>query len=308
MAYCSLEKKDNYKEYKSCFDKDTLMHIANNWNRFNDNKIKYNENMKPKQLWNLIDKKFKDEGLCNDEICWAEKLKMMNDKTIKESLLPEKPQEWDINPRTWLSNYDIDNVMSQYEKAKEYEGFKFLGVYPVDFRSTEYTGTCLYKEICALDIKNLHDNGIKHIGMIINLDKHDEPGSHWVALFTCIDPIQNYFGTYYYDSNGMEPPQSVKNFMIDMEKQARSVFGIPNGKFKLEYNKKRHQFKNSECGMFSMVFLIRWLNYINRQKKGEIEDVSLNSIIGLDIKDDDVFNLRKEFFRPNYYNQSNSNI
>jgi hypothetical protein len=93
-----------------------------------------------------------------------------------------------------------------------------------------------------------------------------------------------------------------------MEKQARSVFGIPNGKFKLEYNKKRHQFKNSECGMFSMVFLIRWLNYINRQKKGEIEDVSLNSIIGLDIKDDDVFNLRKEFFRPNYYNQSNSNI
>lgn len=308
--YCSIDKKDNYNKYKTCFDKDTLMRIADTWNRFNtNNKINYSKGITHKKLWNLIDKKFKEHKMCTDEICWAEQLNLINDDTIKDSLLPEKPTEWNLNPRTWLSNYDIDNVMYQYEKSKDYDGFKFLGVYPVDFRSTEYTGTCLYKEICALDIKQLYDSGITNIGMIINLDKHDQPGSHWVALFTCIDPKEKYFGTYYYDSNGIEPPKLVYTFMEELRNQAYNVFGIPKKKniFNLRYNKKRHQFKNSECGMFSMVFLIRWLNYINRYKKEEINNVTFDDIVGLDINDEDVFNLRKEFFRPNYHHNNYNN-
>lgn len=299
--YCSINKKDNYDTYKTCYDKDTLIRIADTWNRFNtNNKIMYNKNkISHKKLWNLINDKFTESKMCSDEICWVEKLKLINDKNITESLLPETPYEWNSDPHTWLSNIDIDNVMYQYEKSENYKDFKFLGVFPVDFRSTEYTGSCLYREICSLDIKELYEKGIKHIGMIINLDKHNEPGSHWVALFICIDPNKNYFGSYYYDSNAVEPPTTIKDFMTDLYKQSIYNFNSSH-QFKIEYNKKRHQFKNSECGMFSMVFLIRWLNYINRHNKQEIDNVTLNDIIGLDINDEDVFSLRKEFFRPNY--------
>jgi len=290
MSYCSIDKQYNhYNKFKSCFDIETLKRIADNWNRFNkNNQIVYRSNVSHKKLWNSINDKLKD--FCSDEVCWIEKLHMNNNENIKRSLLPKTPREWNYNPHTWLSNFNIEDVMFQYEKA--FSEFKFLGVYPVDFRSTAYTGKCLYEETCSINMKGLLNNNTKHIGMIINLDKHNQSGSHWVALFICIDPSSECFGAYYYDSNANLPHELVRLFMQDLNSQAQTIQNdIP---FKLQYNNNRHQYENSECGMFSMVFLIRWLNYLKRR-----DDVSMNDIVGLDIRDKDVFELRKELFRPN---------
>ncbi len=292
MAYCSLQQNDNYKKYKSCYDKETLIRIAKAWNRFYPEKsIDTISKLTHRQLWNILNEKFKPICGDNDEICWVEKINLNNDTKVKDSLLPETPKEWLNNPHTWLTNFNIEDVMFQYEKVNP--NFKFLGVYPVDFRSTEYNGSCLYKETCTLNMVELLKKGIQYIGMVINLDKQNEPGSHWVALFICIDPKQSCFGAYYYDSYSGNPPHTVEEFMKDLQKQAKQItLRVP---FKLDFNKVRHQYGGSECGMFSMMFIIRWMDNIKKRAH-----VTMNDIVNVKITDDDVFKMRKVFFRPYY--------
>lgn len=292
MAYCSLQQNDNYKKYKSCYDKETLIRIAKTWNRFYPEKsIGSIYKLTHRELWNILNEHFKPICGDNDEICWVEKMHMQNDNKIKDSLLPETPNEWLQNPHTWLTNFNIEDVMFQYEKVNPH--FKFLGVYPVDFRSTEYNGSCLYKETCNLNMLELLKKNIQYIGMVINLDKQNEPGSHWVALFICIDPKQSCFGAYYYDSYSGNPPHTVEQFMKDLQKQAKGI--AKSMPFKLEYNKIRHQYGGSECGMFSMMFIIRWMDNVKKYNH-----VSMNDIVNIKITDNDVFKLRKVFFRPYY--------
>ena len=56
--------------------------------------------------------------------------------------------------------------------------------------------------------------------------------------------------------------------------------------YDIQYNKKQHQFKNSECGVYSMNFIIRLLN-------GE----SFRSIEADIMKDDKMLQCRGVYFR-----------
>jgi len=296
MAYCSPDKIDHYKEYKSCFDKETLIRIADSWNRFHiKNQIMNTRKISHRKLWNEINDRFMPICGRGKEVCWIDKLNLKNESRIKSALRPEMPSEWVNNPHTWLTNFNIEDVMKQYENA--YSNFKFLGVYPVDFRSQAYNtdNTCLYQETCSIDMKKDLEKGIQYIGMIVNLDKYNESGSHWVALFMCIDPNEKCFGTYFYDSYAGPPPTEVQDFMNDMEKQGNSFAKTlkVRRKFKNEYNHKRHQYGNSECGMFSMVFIVRWLSFLEKNNA-----TTLTDIVSPKITDEDVFKLRELFFRP----------
>jgi len=217
------------------------------------------------------------------------------DPVVKNLLRPETPREWVKKPHTWLTNFNIEEAMKQYQSANP--SFKFLGVYPVDFQSTEYTGQCLYRETCAVDFKKLNGEGIKYIGMVINLDKQNESGSHWVALFTCIDPTQSCFGTYFYDSYAGMPPKEVQSFMNELEVSG-NLYAKSVGrrrKFKNLYNTIRHQYGGSECGMFSMVYLVRWISFLDKRKQ-----VTLHDVVKAKMTDQDVYQLRQLFFRPRY--------
>lgn len=294
MAYCAPGKIDHYKQYKSCFDKSTLIRIADMWNRFPSNlRIEKPEKLSLRKLWEAINERFMPMCGKNKETCWVEKLNLKNDPKVRNSFRPETPSEWLKDPNTWLTNFNIEDVMIQYEEL--YKDFKFLGVYPVDFRSTKYTNQCLYKETCDINFDEYLKKGIQHIGMVINLDRHNEPGSHWVALFLCIQPKMSSYGIYYYDSYADEPPKDVQEFMKDMEIQgnAYSKSLKLRRKFKNLYNQTRHQYGNSECGMFSMVFIVRWLHALSKKKR-----VELNNIVNPKMTDDDVFKLRQLFFRP----------
>jgi hypothetical protein len=88
--------------------------------------------------------------------------------------------------------------------------------------------------------------GTKYIGIVYNLDPHYKSGSHWVANFIDIPK-----GTcYYFDSYGVKPPKQVATFMKWLSTQ-----GINN----LQYNARRLQYQNTECGVYSIYFITRML-------------------------------------------------
>jgi hypothetical protein len=166
----------------------------------------------------------------------------------KQYLRPKQPDEWKSDPDMWLDSNNIRDVMKQYETL--YKDFIFLGPFPIDFASPDADSDgkeCLIKEICTLDLDKKELEGKKYIGIIFNLDRHDQGGSHWVASF--INIPKNF--CYYFDSFGIKPPPQIYKFM--------QWLTIQEPDMKLGWNGVPFQRSNSECGMFSMYFIARML-------------------------------------------------
>jgi hypothetical protein len=212
------------------------------------------------------------------------------------TLRPEMPKEWLKNKTEWLSNYDINNVMSQYSNDKKYK-YNFLGVFPIDF-AVEVNGKCLYSSVCSINIKDYIKKGIKYIGFINNLDKHNESGSHWTSTFLVLDPNNSSYGCYYYDSTAKIIPNYIKIFIDKIKKQLEEIY--PNKIFKIKSNNKKHQYKNTECGVFSMLYQIRWINFMLHDKDFyKRKDAYKIVVSDKNIKDAVMVEKRRDLFRPN---------
>lgn len=292
MAYCAPSTEEIFKKEKTCFDRDALVRLAQAWNTQGTGaKITNIPKRSKRDLWRMINERM--HGPCGGdgkEWCWVDKL-----GKEKNKVRPSMPREWYKKPYTWLSNFDIEAVMKQYQDDKS-NHYLFLGVYPIDFAAKTLFGGCLYKEICSLDIAKFARQKYKYIGMITNLDRHDQDGSHWTSLFVCIDPRVPCFGAYYYDSVAREYPPEIAEFIQVLKKQAEAYaasIGIQR-EFKHAFNKKQHQYGNSECGVFSMAYQIRWLQTLKKNPS-----TSFDQIVNIQIRDADVHKLRKQLFRPN---------
>jgi len=260
----------------TCFDKKGLVEITKLWNKKNRNqKLKLSN--KSNDLWRGLNKKLRKN--CVNETCWL-KQDFLKNKTehFKSYFKPEKPSKWKKFKNTWLTTIDIENVLKQYESSQK--DFQFIGPVPIDFDYEYSRGECIVDELCKLDINYLKKKKKKNkLGIIFNLDAHNEPGSHWVALYSDF----NLGEVYYYDSYGIFPPDEVKILMERMALQGKKLKGKP---FKLYYNDIRHQYKNSECGVYSMHFITEFLegktfkqiikNRINDDKMNKKRDYFYN--------------------------------
>lgn len=197
----------------------------------------------------------------------------------KTYLRPRMPKAWEKDPDAWLDNYNIAHVMKQYEEAVPW--FRFLGVFPIDFSMPDPYQRggeqhCLYKETCNIQLKREYDKGVRGIGMIFNLDPHNKGGSHWVGLYINLHRIHrpeiNYF-----DSYGYKTPDMIARLMRSFTLQIKSCF--------LGYNARRFQFGQSECGMFSMYFIVCM-----------IAGISFKDFCSTSVDDDFMLQLRRIFF------------
>ena len=174
------------------------------------------------------------------------------DYLLKTYVRPTQPVKWKEDPDMWLDSTNIDAVMKQYEEA--YPQFEFMGPFPIDFAAPDpYNSSggekkCLIREICGLRVQEAVQNGTKCIGIIYNLDPHFKDGSHWVANYLDLPRHK----CYYFDSYGYEPPKQIAKFMRWLTTQ--------DPKMELMYNARRFQHLGSECGMYSLYFIIRMLS------------------------------------------------
>lgn len=291
---CAPDINIENQKVPTCYSKNDLILIAKKYNEKHKND-KINLKLSKLNLWKELKEKHKDVCV-NNEFCWLKKnfvsINSAKFKDIKDKFRPLKPNSWNYNPTEWLDTFNILFVMKQYEKKDN--TFKFMGVFPIDFMD-KYGSECVSNEMCNMNIVELYNSGIKKIGIVLNLDKSWQEGSHWTAVSINIEPKQKNFGFYYYDSASNKPPKEVKELYNVLKKQLNNKKNIEinNNKlveerenFKLDYNKIKHQKKNSECGMFSIYFLDQFIK--NKHIQKTLSNKNLN--------DDYVFNLRKKFF------------
>ena len=197
----------------------------------------------------------------------------------KRALLPKQPPSWRAKPRMWLNTRDIDAVIDQLSHV---EGFQFLGVVPLDFQERNASGACIGgPNLCGFKPARDLRPGVQRFGMVLNLDRSHQPGSHWVALYCNLDPRRPNYGIHYYDSVGRPPPPPVQQFMQSVQR----AVGDPG--FRAAANATRVQFKNTECGIYAMLFLVRCL-----QEKHGFGDICRT------MPDDrGAFKLRRAFYR-----------
>lgn len=244
---CSPENKIN--EY-TCYSDNDLLKLRDMWNaRHPDEPIKTKNT---KKIWKQLKEYYLNT--CNKESCWVRQ--MTKNTKLEEELLdafaPESPEDWKKNPNEWLSSLDILKVMSQYEK--KYKCFDFLGPSPIDYDTHELNGECVWDELCHFDLAKHIKQGHNKIGVIFNLDRHDQGGSHWVSLFINIKSKTIFF----FDSVGEPIPAQIEKFVNTVIDQGRRLSTPIHFRFDQNYPVE-HQYGNTECGIYSIFFITHML-------------------------------------------------
>lgn len=243
----------------SCFTLEELHSIATDYN---------NSNLKDKKkikLWptkqeilNELKQKLTE---CTDQTCWPTLKFIKNHDALVEAFKPKGP----VGQFDWLSTTEINECMERYMSV--YPEFLFVGAVPIDIEDLAQFG------VKSLDYDKLAKKGKTKIGIIYNLDEHYKSGSHWVSFF--IDTKNRKI--YYSDSAGKPPDQRVKRLVKKLsekwyQKDSGKKVELPldsymnesgqniiEQKYGIKFNNTQHQFGGSECGVYSMNFLIRLL-------------------------------------------------
>jgi hypothetical protein len=94
-------------------------------------------------------------------------------------------------------------------------------------------------------------NGKTKIGIVFNTDPHYKGGSHWISLFINIKK-----GTiFFFDSAGDKIPKQIMKLVEKITEQGKQLH--PPINFHFDQNHPvEHQFGNTECGMYSLFFII----------------------------------------------------
>jgi hypothetical protein len=254
---CSPVVENSRVNDESCFTPEILIKIRDEYNKKNPQK-KIQEN-DPNKLWYLL----KERLSCDREQCLLSQLD--NQEQIKRFIFaPKHPPEWNSNPDEWLSNIDIEEVAKQYEVSNP--EFKIIGPTTIDFdtRLPERDGKCVLEDLCQFSLERFIRAKKTKIGIVFNLDKHDQSGSHWVSLF--ID-IEQKFMFFFDSADNSIPPEIWQKDPKNKERLPLVNRIIEQGKalskpihFRFYNNRGHsHQRSNTECGMYSLFFIITML-------------------------------------------------
>lgn len=251
----------------SCISLEYLLKIADAYNKHNTNKIDLStshEILNPNKYKLYLVKQLKTKiPQCDNQRCWLTQGFMKDLKRDdREDLLantfrPEGP----AGKFTWLSTTNIDMVMMQYHE--KYPEFQFLGAVPIDVDDLSMYG--------IKDLEFGANNKTKY-GVVYNLDEHYKNGSHWVGLYFDIKSGHIYFS----DSYGIAPEKRIVAFI----NRIAAYLKKNNIKPVIEYNKTQHQQGSSECGMYSLYFIISLLegmSFIDASSK-RIPDEFVNKL------------------------------
>ena len=237
MIDCAPNKEGSY----TCLNKNELINLSKLYNESINDKKKYIKiSSTKKKIWEcLIDR-------LGTEKCWTElDLTKSIKKNIEDSYKTPKPKSWKENKYEWLSTTNINNVMRQYEN--KYQKYKFLGAVPAD------CGSVSYCSLSQINILKLYKNQkITKFGIVFNTDTHNKGGAHWVSVFIDINSKK----IIYVDSYGIDCNIHIKKYINNIKKE----FKNNNIELNYVYNKKRHQYGGSECGIYSMYFILELLN------------------------------------------------
>lgn len=217
---------------------------------------------------------------CDSETCVLSQyeVKKYVDPDVIETVLKEnfKP----FGPRLtkeWLSNFDIDDVLSQIQK--KYADKHFLHI-PFQMRDFEKTNS----DLARLDWQAEYNKGFRTFGTVMNTDYSTGKGIHWFAIFGDFLDSSDIFTIEYFNSSGELPLPEVTAWMkkckhsLNFNKPVQDVIAT----------RIINQQSSSECGLYSLYYII-----------SRLHGVPLEWFKNNRVKDKIMYEFRKYLFRDN---------
>jgi hypothetical protein len=228
---------------RTCFSIDDLISIVKAYNIYAKSNNKQEITMSNDKRYLLVELSKRFNDVCNGDQACLTKQSFMNELVdIKHNIFrPDGP----VKPTEWLRTDQIDNVMNQY--TQEHKNFYFLGAVELD--CDKYKDCALYN----LNFDEYLNNGKNKLGIVYNLDKRGQSGSHWVSMLIDIEKGHVYFS----DSTGHAPIENINDIVSKFETYYKNKFNKEISKF---INTKKYQTDGSECGVYSMYFIDKLLS------------------------------------------------
>jgi len=146
-----------------------------------------------------------------------------------------------FNTDEWLDNIVIDSTLNDWEVV--FKRFKNMGVHMNNFDEK-------HKKLATADWKTM----IKKydiIASVINTDNYGSSGQHWV----CIVVDSKKKTIEYFDSAAGGVSEEILTWMmkISIELNFKEVF----------INTLKHQYKNTECGVYSLYYILARMHNVH---------------------------------------------
>ena len=245
--HCSPFKKNlTY----SCLSHKALHNIVKAINKVNGITINY-KGVSDEELYQEVCNVMENNFNCKTEACWLNIRKIMKNLSkkdvehFKSHFRPHMPKEIVDDYTEWISNFDIEAVLKQYQEDLPY--FHFYGAIPRDFSD------CSVSDLCKIDIGKHLDRGEHKLGMVFNTDESDKPGKHWLSMFIDLNGsnLDGQPGIYHFDSFGSKPLKEMKDLIQKVEEQGKQR----NMDFVVTNNDRSFQNNSYSCGFYSMHFM-----------------------------------------------------
>jgi hypothetical protein len=247
------------------FNTDEIENLRNVYNKEHPTEEPI-EKDQPTKVWSELKKRFHSH--CNSGTPECIITSMMTK--------PVAPNSWVTNPEQWLSSDEIEELEKQYMKV--FSNYSFVGAFPIDFDKRSKTGECLISSLCSMNIRSLYNQGKTQIGIIFNTDVSTGPGQHWIALFCDIRPELEFPRITYFDSYAEKPEKEIE-VLMKRWKQQWDETKIHSKPMIMSYNKTRHQYQDSECGMYCLYF--HYCCLLNISMDEQIPDDVVRGLRGL---------------------------
>lgn len=181
--------------------------------------------------------------------------------------------KWDTNG--WLSNFDIDDILTQYNGINE---FYYLGCERLDFW---YFKPEKWKHI---KLSALLEKGFKKFGLVLNLYGFKfKYHKHWVSIFidTSVES-QDMITIDYLDSSDFKMPDQVAHLIYHFA----LLFSIYlQKKVRINFNTDIIQEFDGDCGIFAVDFIVK-----------KIKGVDINNYVSVVYSKEEMDNRRRKYF------------
>lgn len=265
----------------SCLDSEMILILAKAVNKMSSGNRKFKEidmNRSVEDIHGDICHIISRISSCSSEACWSSIKSLSNEMGSHRSKMPGyfrpmMPDSWRKDYNKWLSTFEIEEVLNQYESD---DSFYFYGAVPMDFKK------CSVSDLCSINIKKHLKAGETKIGIIFNTDPSTKQGEHWISMY--VDLGQHNAtndGIYYFDSYGAKPKKEVAALIRKIKKQGKAM----GRNIIYFYNDESYQKKNSQCGMYAIHFI-----------KEMIEGKSFEEYLHSKLSDKKMISLRDEYF------------
>lgn len=225
----------------------------------------------------VIVEKVKDMLDCQSESCIYKNRKFaqfIGQKAAKsildENFKPEGPAlTFDL-----LSNFNIDDVLEQLEKAYKSEHFLHIPFQMRDFAKFAPTerevklraGGSFEKELetrrhnlASIDFAKEYQAGTRCAGVVLNTDYSSGEGIHWFALF--IDMRQKPWTIEYFNSSGNLPLFEVMSWMKKTKQKLIDDLNLLTNEIEdVIVSRIVHQQDRHSCGIYALYYILSRLS------------------------------------------------